>query len=201
MTYNPNTPQPTDRISDTQAPILTNFQQLNTIYGTSGDHYPWTNQNPPETTKHAKVTLPGLPTANPPGNAIPAPAAGNCAIFAKTSSSITTPYLARDGFDATQPNNINVWTLMPIKVYASITLSNVLNPTVNDSFNVASMTGTSTVVLNIQNPMRTTTFGVIIFNDSNKSITYVINSTSKVTITGPGAGFNGVNVTIILLES
>lgn len=40
MSYTPNVPQPNDIISETQAPILANFQQLNTIFG--NDHYSFT---------------------------------------------------------------------------------------------------------------------------------------------------------------
>ena len=39
MTYNPNIPQPTDRPSNSQADILTNFQTLNSIFG--NNHVPF----------------------------------------------------------------------------------------------------------------------------------------------------------------
>ena len=76
MTFNANIPQPSDLISVSQGQILINNQQLNSVYGTAGDHYAWDNADPGEQNRHAKVTLPGLPSANPPGNALPAPAAG-----------------------------------------------------------------------------------------------------------------------------
>ncbi len=42
MTYYPNIPQATDVPSQSQPLILSNFQQLNIQYGTSGDHVPFT---------------------------------------------------------------------------------------------------------------------------------------------------------------
>ena len=138
MTYNPNTPQPTDRISDTQAPIQTNFAQLNTIYGTNGDHYPWTNQNPGETTTHARVTLPALPTTNPPGNVLPTPGAGSCAIFAQADAgSHTYPFLRRDAGTVNYP-------LLPIKAWGTfVTISAPGAATLVNSFNVTSVTRTA----------------------------------------------------------
>lgn len=96
MTYNPSIPQALDRISDSQPQLLANFTQLNTKYGTSGDHYAWNNANPGESNMHAKVTLPVLPTATAPGNAIPNPAAGTGVIYGSNSVGVTVPVWARD---------------------------------------------------------------------------------------------------------
>lgn len=206
MSYTPNVPLPQQRISDTQAPINSNFLLLESKYGTSGDHYPWTNANPPEQNKHAKVTLPGLPTANKPGDVIPAPAAGNCAIFAKTNTSVTVPYLARDGLDATQPNNINTWTLMPIKAFANFSIAGGII-TINDRYNVASITGgAASVTITLQNPMRTTTYGVIAMSSNfshNQAVAYNPGAltTTVITVTPTSGNFNGETLTIILLES
>lgn len=112
MTYNYNIPQPLDRFPDSQPQILANFTQLNEIYGTDGDHYAWNNATPAEQNLHAKVTMPGLPTTNPPGNALPTPLAGQCAIFAQTVSGITLPYLRRDGSTTTG-------IMLPMVAYAS----------------------------------------------------------------------------------
>lgn len=94
--YTPNIPQPGDDPSDSQDQILQNFQTLNTLYGSSGDHYPWTNTTPTEGRRHAKVVLPGLPTANPPGNIIPTPALNEGVIFGLTAGSQTYPFWRRD---------------------------------------------------------------------------------------------------------
>lgn len=94
--YTPNIPQPGDDPSDSQDQILQNFQTLNTGYGTTGDHYPWTNTTPVEGRKHAKVTLPGLPTANPPGDIIPTPGLNEGVQFGLTTASITRPFWRRD---------------------------------------------------------------------------------------------------------
>lgn len=103
--YTPNIPQPGDDPSDSQDQILQNFQTLNTVYGSNGDHYPWTNTTPTEGFRHAKVTLPGLPTANPPGNAVPTPAVNDGVMFAITTNSITRPYWRRDNTTQNYPMN------------------------------------------------------------------------------------------------
>lgn len=41
MAYAPNIPQPTDKLSDSQGVLLSNFQQLDTSFGT--DHYAFSN--------------------------------------------------------------------------------------------------------------------------------------------------------------
>lgn len=46
MTYNPATPQAADRISDTQQPILTNFEQANTIF--AEDHFTFNDGSGPQ---------------------------------------------------------------------------------------------------------------------------------------------------------
>jgi len=101
--YTPNIPQPGDDPSDSQDQILQNFQTLNTAYGSSGDHYPWTNTTGTEGRKHAKVTLPGLPTANPPGNLLPTPAVNEGVMFAITNGSITRPFWRRDNTTQNYP--------------------------------------------------------------------------------------------------
>lgn len=94
--YTANIPQPGDDPSVSQDQILQNFQTLQTLYGTMGDHYPWTNTTPTEGTRHAKVTLPGLPTNNPPGDSVPVPATGEGVAFGLTAGSQTYPFWRRD---------------------------------------------------------------------------------------------------------
>lgn len=112
--YTPNIPQPGDNPSNSQDQILQNFQTLNTMYGSSGDHYPWTNTTPTEGFRHAKVTLPGLPTANAPGNALPTPGVGEGDIFAITTGNVTRPFWRRDNLAG-----VPQYTMLPIRAFGS----------------------------------------------------------------------------------
>jgi len=87
MTYNPNTPLASERISDTQEPIRLNFELANTYFGV--DHFAFDAAS--NNGKHRRVTMPDQ-TATPP-----TPVASECAFYAKTISGVTTPYLRRDG--------------------------------------------------------------------------------------------------------
>ncbi len=174
--FTQNIPQPGDNPSFSQDQLLQNNLTLNAVYGTNGDHYAWTNVNASEQAKHAKVTMPGLPTATAPGNALPTPAAGNDAIFSLTRNGQTTPFLTRDGLVAVAPAPpaplVNIWPLMPLKAYASITLiGGVGVATVNDSYNINTTTDPPTVTgdggafakvtFTLINPMRTAVYGVL----------------------------------------
>lgn len=96
--YTPNIPQPSDDPSDSQDVILQNFQTLNNLYGTTGDHYPWTNQTAALGSRHAKVTLPIVPnsTGTPPGDVVPTPAADEGVIFTQSAISQSIPYYRKD---------------------------------------------------------------------------------------------------------
>lgn len=61
MSYNPNIPQATDYIDESQPQLLANFQQLNTLY--DGDHYAF-NDGTGNAGLHQKVTSPDQ-TAHP----------------------------------------------------------------------------------------------------------------------------------------
>lgn len=188
--YTPNLPQPPDDPSDSQDQILQNFQTLNSAYGSSGDHYPWTNTAVSTTRKHAKVTLPGLPTAGfPPGDILPAPAAGDCAIFGQTQAAAvnqTTPFLRRDGLTTN-------WPLMPIKAFATFTMvANAAVPqlqTLNQFYNITSITRfapattslTFTVVM--PNAMRTSDYGVLFMGGHFSEARYTVTNTTTFTFT------------------
>ncbi len=116
MTFNPQIPQPANIIANSQAQLLVNNQQLNLVYGTSGDHYAWDNATGGEQNLHAKVTLPGLPTANAPGNVLPTPAAGIGAAFSITTAGITRPFWRRDG-----NAGVSEYSLLPIRAFGSFT--------------------------------------------------------------------------------
>lgn len=62
MSYTPNVPLSSDIVSETQVPILTNFQVLNTIFG--NDHYQYTNSSTLRG-KHKFTTFPDRRGAAP----------------------------------------------------------------------------------------------------------------------------------------
>lgn len=116
MTYNPDIPKPNDVISNSQSQILDNFTALNNIYGVNGDHYSWDNATGTEQNRHAKVTLPALPTPNAPGNAVPTPAAADGVIYTKSVSSQTIPYYRKNSGMVDFP-------LLPVRAMGRFTTS------------------------------------------------------------------------------
>ena len=206
--FTSNIPQPGDNPSFSQDQILQNFQTLNTVYGTNGDHYPWTDTNSTEATFHAKVTMPGLPTSSAPGNVLPTPAAGRDAIFSQTRNSQTTPFLVRDGLVPTAPLT-NIWPLMPIKAYINFTLvGGAGNATINDSYNITGPAvvssdggGFGKTTIQITNAMRTTTYGVIALSTgSNNFMYYLVTDTTHFVVRGLLLT-SGATVTAFAIES
>lgn len=63
MTYNPAIPQATDTISASQPPILTNFSQLDVLFGK--DHVPYTFATQTARGRHLQVTFNALLIADP----------------------------------------------------------------------------------------------------------------------------------------
>lgn len=206
--YTSSIPQPSDDPSVSQDQILENFQTLNSLYGTTGDHYPWTVTSPNEGARHAKVTMPGLPTVGvAPGASLPITSIGSGSIFNQMRDSQTTPFFTRDNIPPTAPLN-NIWPLLPIKAYASFagTGNVTANAVLNDSFNINSIThvmNDNFYTVNITNEMRTPTYGVIVmFGGTTGSSIYTYDGTTpkkKFTLS-IGAGFTG-NATLIVLES
>jgi len=89
MTFDPNVPQASDLISDSQSDILTNFQQLNAIFGSNAaaDHYQWdavTNAG-----LHKQITLPVARTTDPTLSA-----SNTGMIYTKTVSGAAQPFFA-----------------------------------------------------------------------------------------------------------
>ena len=74
MTFNPSIPQANDIISSSQPQILTNFTQLNTLFGI--DHIEYDNATAANRGKHNKITF--IQQA-----ADPAPPAGEIALYTK----------------------------------------------------------------------------------------------------------------------
>lgn len=206
--YTPNIPQPGDDPSDSQDQILQNFQTINSMYGEVGDHYPFTNQNPTEGRRHARVTLPGLPTANIPGNFIPTPTNGDCALFGITRNSQTTPFLVRDGLASpTPPDFDNLWPVMPIKAFATFEVVANAAPPQNQnllqSFNFISIirTAATTFTFNIRNAMRSDRYGILYFasvSGMNINNSYSITTNLQFTITATPT--HGAFVTVVVLE-
>ena len=99
MTYNPAIPRSTDRPSSSQAQILTNFGQLNTIFGSDtgsgqvGDHIAFDSGDVADRGKHAKVRL-----VEQMGD--PSTATDEMALYTKAVSGVTQLFV-RDEMSAT----------------------------------------------------------------------------------------------------
>ena len=63
MTYDPNIPQGNDNISTSQNDILTNFEQLNTLF--NRDHYTWNDPTSAFRGGHRKMSFPAALAADP----------------------------------------------------------------------------------------------------------------------------------------
>jgi|ERR1700754_1236816 len=119
--YNPNIPQPTDELSDSQGQILQNFNKADSSFGT--DHYRFSDLTV-NNGFHQRVTFPG----NAPA---PTPAANYGAMFGITGSGETWPYWRRDGLVTNHP-------VMPIRLFGEFTTNPlVLRP---NGFGITSVT-------------------------------------------------------------
>ncbi len=184
MTYTPNIPQSTDDPSQSQPLILSNFQQLNIQYGTSGDHIEWTASS--GNGKHKKVTWTDRT------GVIPTAGLNEVVAYGVTQSGVTMPYYKRDNL-ATQ------YPLSPIKAYANIlTLAAAGNIVPLDSFNITSPvvqagTTTATWTFTMTNACRTINYGVLCFFDASVNLSaisrvgYTIISTTVFSITTSAA--------------
>lgn len=88
MTYNPNIPQSTDLISNSQPDILTNFSQLNTIFAT--DHYTWNDATSANRGLHKQITFPAVLGSDPTVTG----ATGE--IYTKTVSALTQLFFSNE---------------------------------------------------------------------------------------------------------
>lgn len=88
MTYNPNIPQATDLISNSQAQILANFGQLNTQFGV--DHQAFNTGSGNGDGTHKKITFDNAPTEPTPAgtvsNIFPLLVGSNQELFFKNAS-------------------------------------------------------------------------------------------------------------------
>ncbi len=90
MSYNPNIPLPTDKLSTSQGDIKDNFGQLNTIFGV--DHFEF---DAIDAGKHQHVNMPAKSGGTPPTTA-----SGEGALYTVQTGSNTDQYYTRDA-DAT----------------------------------------------------------------------------------------------------
>jgi len=167
MTFTASIPQASDDPSQSQPLILANFQQLNSQYGTAGDHVEWTASS--GNGKHKKVTW-----INQSGSP-PTAGLNELVAYGITQSSITMPYYQRD-------NIATVYPLAPIKAFARVTATGVAGlQTLSNSFNITqvNLVGT-TWTFTITNAMLNATNYAIFGFPSQGSVTSfaTINSTT-----------------------
>ncbi len=152
MTYNPTVPGPAQRISDTQSPIQTNFDQLNVIFGLDHFEFDATSENG----KHKSVTLPDQ-DGSPPATAV-----DEMAIYARTSDSETFPFMRRDTSTTDIP-------LLPIKAFGECSVPGAVLTA--NSFNISSVTriGTGRYDFNFTDPLPDTDYTVLCAMSSSGS--------------------------------
>ncbi|NGX57247.1 MAG: hypothetical protein K940chlam3_00133 [Chlamydiae bacterium] len=133
MTYSGNVPQGGDLISDSQSELLTNFQQLNLVYGDTNpgadpnsDHYAF-DDGSANARKHRKIRL----VRQVGGAGIPTPAATDGVAYVRVSATQTIPFYRKDAGTVDFP-------LLPVR--AMVRYTNVAIPiVVGTAFNVASV--------------------------------------------------------------
>ena len=92
MTFNPSIPQAQDIMSDSQGDLLINFQQINIVYGTAGDHVAFDAAS--NKGKHNKVTL--LTQGSDPLVDAPDTRENEVALFALEDVTDTEIYMRRE---------------------------------------------------------------------------------------------------------
>jgi len=92
MSYNPGIPKAKDILADSQGDMLTNFGQLNTIYGTAGDHVAF--DAAAGAGKHKKTTF--LSQGNDPTTDAPDTQENELALFALEDGTDTELYLRKE---------------------------------------------------------------------------------------------------------
>ncbi len=162
MTYNPAIPQPADLIATSQGQLLTNYSELNLVYGDANpgadpnsDHYPFDDATA-NARKHRKVRLPRLA-------AFPTPAATDGVIYTQAAGGQTIPFYRKDSGTVDFP-------LLPVRAMVRFTIADgviigtAFNATVTmlsattfrinfienlpDAFYLVSLTQTRTVAVN-----------------------------------------------------
>lgn len=107
MTYNPNIPQSADRPSDSQAQLLANFTQLNTIFDAEHVTFNATTDNG----EHKKITMnaplgadPGL--ADPKASVYTKTVAGDSELFYEKYDNVATANLVQQMTNLTVTNGV-----------------------------------------------------------------------------------------------
>jgi len=208
MTYTANIPQATDDPSQSQGLILQNFMQLNSQYGTAGDHVAFTAVD--NNGKHNKATFLDQSGAVSPSSPPVPPGASQVVEFGYTKTGVTMPYYLRDNVTIQFP-------ISPIKAYAQSTISgNTI--TANDYFNFSSITvvsngpgvGGKKFLFQMGAACRTSQYGIIAFMSKGGSLvaesieqdpTFPTSTTQfQLQIVTTDAVYAG-NITVIVLES
>lgn len=118
MSFNPNIPQSTDIPSQSQGEILTNFQQLNTVFDI--DHVPFNDATVADRGKHDQSTYIELAVD-------PTTAVDEVAVYSKDQGGVAELFYRRE-------SNGAVGQLTIFKAWASFTGSPVA---IQDSFNIS----------------------------------------------------------------
>lgn len=200
MTYTANIPQSGDDPSQSQPLILANFQQLNSQYGTAGDHVEWTASS--ANGKHKKVTW-----INQSGS-VPNAGLNELVAYGITQSGITMPYYKRD-------NLATVWPLSPIKAYAnftSVALAGTNNIAPTSSFNidnpiVQTNPGLNTLVFTftMTNACLTLNYGIFFILNRSGQVSFTYNRVSTqvftlTSITANPVAFGANEFSVFVLE-
>lgn len=165
MTYDPAIPQPADLIATSQGQLLTNYSELNLVYGDpvagggdpspNSDHFPF-DDGSTSARKHRKVRLPRSAV-------FPTPDATDGVIYTKVAGTQTIPFYRKDSGTLDFP-------LLPVRAMVRFTIADgviigtALNATVTmlsattfrinfieilpDAFYLVSLTQTRTVAVN-----------------------------------------------------
>lgn len=185
MTYSPNIPQATDDPSQSQSLILQNFQQINSQYGTLGDHVAFTAAS--NNGKHNKATL--INQVSQPTSLV-----NEVVVYSNTQSGITDPYYVRD-------NLSTVFPLAPIKAFATFqNAAGAITPL--NSWNITSINNAAgTITITMTRACKTASSYGVIANSQNiggPTISVAnLTSTSFQLTTAPGLSI----VTVMVLES
>ena len=142
MTYNPGIPKAKDILADSQGDLLTNFDQLNTIYGTSGDHVAFNAAA--GAGKHKKVTF--LSQGSDPEMDSPETRENELALFALEDGTDTELYLRKESNGTVNQFTKDGELFLGVHPVFAINLSDLApdanvgagtyNFTVNNSFNL-----------------------------------------------------------------
>lgn len=135
MTFDPNIPQANDDISVSQGDLLTNFTDLNTVYGSSGDHVALnatTNRG-----KHKKVTF--VSQGSDPLTDAPPTQENELAMFSLEEGSDTELYLRKESNGVVNQMTKNGELFLNVYPVFAINMDNSL--TVYSSYNYDSGTG------------------------------------------------------------